>query len=233
MRKNIQLIVICILFAPLFIAFKWPWDSQKIKPVDIVITETGGAYNLNNKFEINSKMQGVFYIDQEKIKDIQLKEIELKKINKVLDEYNFNKFNESYKLKNEDPSNVTYSISLTGDDKTKIVAVNGLNQAPKGFYEIYSCVKQFFYPSFSHASDYEWVSGELFNVKQGKGYWGIVFNKSLPENDYNGRFLLLDFIPSEDFKQGDIVLARGNILGDDNQHKVNITSYGVKTIERL
>lgn len=52
---------------------------------------------------------------------------------------------------------------------------------------------------------------------QNNGFWGIIFNKNLPENEYNGRFIILNFKPADK----KVSLA------------IPITSYEITSFERL
>lgn len=62
---------------------------------------------------------------------------------------------------------------------------------------------------FSHAPDYSWVAGQLYYSHLEGGFWGIRYGEK-EEDKYGGHFVLGKSL-SGDFKDGDLVLIKGQI----------------------
>lgn len=234
MRK-ITLILFIFTLTFLFISgFNWPWDkNEKNKTIEITLTESGGPFKLNNKIEIKKDLKGIYYFNNEKEKEINLSENAIQELIKLFNENKFSKLKDTYKIKEPKEEGLIYSLSFSDDKSAKTVTVYPGSNAPEEFYKLMSFVKGLFFNPFSHSSDYSWVAGELYYVNQQGGWWGIVFNKGCPVEEYSGRFVILNFKESEGIKAGSQILIRGEISNKKHPFGVPLASYEVKCIEKL
>jgi len=84
---------------------------------------------------------------------------------------------------------------------------------------------------FSYAPDYSWIAGELYYSPLEGGFWGIRYGEK-GEDKYDGHFVLGKTLRG-DFKDGDLVLIKGQIAEEQMSIFMAGWIYKVEKIEKL
>jgi hypothetical protein len=81
------------------------------------------------------------------------------------------------------------------------------------------------------AADYSWLTGQLFYVHADGGLWVLRYAPLSTDDPKGGGVVLARDLPMDNYREGDLVKVRGEILSEKGSSKLGAPLYRAHTID--